>query len=352
MGATAASDLAPLLSVLMRTQHRRPATLEEALLSLAAQSCDDFELLLLAHDVSEDGIRELQALVDAYPPSFVDRVRIVPVHGGGRARPLNVGIREALGRYIVILDDDDVALSHWVAEFQKAAALHPTGVLRGLVAQQEVAPVLWHGTTPGYDVVGRPRCPWQQTFDVIEHFTENHSPTGGWAVPRHVFRERSLQFDESLPVLEDWDVLMQAVLTIGVSSIDQIIVLARLWRTGDSSTLLRSEVEWHRARSVVLARLDADSLALPPGSATRLHIMGFQAQEATTRIADLTDELSAARSELQQSEAARRDTEEQLLGERRKIAEIWSSRSWKLSKPLRGVGRLSRRYRRPPPDGS
>src|SRR6516165_4845723 len=53
MGATAASDLAPLLSVLMRTQHRRPATLEEALLSLAAQSCDDFELLLLAHDVSE-----------------------------------------------------------------------------------------------------------------------------------------------------------------------------------------------------------------------------------------------------------------------------------------------------------
>jgi len=55
----------------MRTQHRRPATLEEALLSLSAQSCDDFELLLLPHDVSEGGIVEVQALVDAYPPSFV-----------------------------------------------------------------------------------------------------------------------------------------------------------------------------------------------------------------------------------------------------------------------------------------
>ena len=330
----------------MRTQHRRPATLEEALLSLSAQSCDDFELLLLPHDVSEGGIVEVQALVDAYPPSFVDRVRIVPVQGGGRARPLNVGITEARGRYIVILDDDDVAFSHWVAEFQKAAARHPTGVLRGLVAQQEVAPVMWHGTTPGYDVVGRPRCPWQRTFDAIEHFTVNHSPTGGWAVPRHVFQDRSLQFDESLPVLEDWDVLMQAVLASGVSSIDEIIVLVRLWRTGDSSTLLHSEGEWHEARSVVLARLDAGPLTLPPGSATRLHIMGLQAQEATTRIADLSEELSSARAELEQNEAVRRDTEEQLLAERHKIAEIWSSPSWKLSKPLRGLQRLVHTFRR------
>jgi len=316
---------------------------------MAAQSCDDFELLLLPHDVNEDGIAELQALVDAFPPSFAERVRVVPVSGGGRSHPLNVGIREAGGRYVAILDDDDLAFSHWVAEFQNAAAHNPTGLLRSLVAEQEVEPVMWRGATPGYDLVGRPRCPWQKTFDVIEHFTVNHSPTGGWAVRRDLFREGSLQFDESLAVLEDWDVLVQAALVSGVSSIDQITVLVRLWRTGDSSTSLHSEMEWHEARSVVLARLDAKTLTLPPGSATRLHIMGLQAQEAATRIAELTEELSAVRAELQHNEAVRRGAEEQLIAERRKISEIWSSRSWKLSKPLRGLERLVRQIRRTPP---
>ena len=74
--------------------------------------------------------------------------------------------------------------------------------------------------------------------------------------------------------------------------------------------------------------------------------MGLQAQEATTRIADLSEELSSARAELEQNEAVRRDTEEQLLAERHKIAEIWSSPSWKLSKPLRGLQRLVHTFRR------
>ena len=41
----------PFLSVVMRTQGRRPFSLEESLTGLLAQTVDDFEILVMAHNV-------------------------------------------------------------------------------------------------------------------------------------------------------------------------------------------------------------------------------------------------------------------------------------------------------------
>ena len=54
------------MTVLMRTQGTRPATLQEALLSLAAQTVQDFEVLLLAHNVP----RESSPIFDIWPMSL------------------------------------------------------------------------------------------------------------------------------------------------------------------------------------------------------------------------------------------------------------------------------------------
>ena len=82
----------PFVSVLMRTQGTRPATLQEALLSLAAQTDQDFEVLVLAHNVPRE-------TADPSPlpgrcvrrADFGSRVSVIPVDGGGRTRPLTVG---------------------------------------------------------------------------------------------------------------------------------------------------------------------------------------------------------------------------------------------------------------------
>jgi len=140
------------------------------------------------------------------------------------------------------------------------------------------------------------------------------------------------------------------VLRYGVSSIEEITALVRRWRTGDSSTSLHTEAEWHEARSVVLARLDAGPVALPPGSATRLHIRGLQMREANARVDQLTSELAAVKAALQNAESVQRGAEEELRAERRKISAIWSSPSWKVTKPLRGAERLFRRFRRVRPN--
>ena len=46
----------PLLTCIMRTQGKRREALEEILLCLSAQTCHDFEFIIIPHKVSEDSL--------------------------------------------------------------------------------------------------------------------------------------------------------------------------------------------------------------------------------------------------------------------------------------------------------
>ena len=199
----------PFLSVLVRTQGKRSHTFVETLLSLAAQECADFEVLVLCHDVDKAERARIDETIDEFHPAFSERVRVVEVCGGGRSRPLNVGAAEAVGRYLAVLDDDDVALGNWVGELRALAEGHPGMVVRIGVAEQWVTelPGAWDNET-GYEPVDRPRCPYPMHFDLLEHLDENHTPPSGFAVPRSLVTDLGQGWDESLPVYEDWDILL------------------------------------------------------------------------------------------------------------------------------------------------
>lgn len=149
----------PFLTVLVRTQGRRRSTLVETLLSLAAQTSQDFEVLILAHDMEETELAELNLLVESFDTEFTQRVRIVRVEGGGRARPLNVGIQRARGAYVAVLDDDDLAFAHWVEEFHRSASANPGSAIRTLVAEQPIEATSWDGS-PGYTTIGSTAIPF------------------------------------------------------------------------------------------------------------------------------------------------------------------------------------------------
>jgi glycosyltransferase involved in cell wall biosynthesis len=355
----------PFLSVLVRTQGKRPNTIVENLLSLAAQTVQDFEVLVLAHDMTEDQFVALRESVEMFDPTFTTRVRIVRVEGGGRAHPLNVGVLEARGTYVAALDDDDIAFAHWVETFQRAASAKPGTVVRAMVAEQQIEPAPW-GAMLGYTTTSAISLEFPERFDFWEHLWENQSPFCGIAFPRSCFTVMGVRFDEALPVVEDWDAMMQAALLCGVTDAGEVTSLYRRWQSADSSLATHRQDEWNRSRDVVLARIDGQTLPLPPGTLSdyhRLHeslkkrieliellvLERDAAREESSgrqeRIDELFEEMRTVREELHSTGTERNLSIELAQRQQDEIERIKRSVSWKLLQPLRSLRSLSGRMR-------
>ena len=90
----------PFLSVITRTQGKRRHMFAETLLCLQGQRNLDFELLVMAHNVDEEKSALIHEIVNDVPDWFRKKIRVIPVCGGTRTTPLNVGFEEAKGEYI------------------------------------------------------------------------------------------------------------------------------------------------------------------------------------------------------------------------------------------------------------
>ena len=102
--------MAPFFSVIIPVYNRAPA-LKRALESVLAQTCQDFEIVVV-----DDGSRDDPRAV---AQSFGDpRIRFIRQdnEGGGVAR--NTAIDAAAGRFIAPLDSDDVFLPHHLAQMK------------------------------------------------------------------------------------------------------------------------------------------------------------------------------------------------------------------------------------------
>ena len=320
-----AEERRPFLSVLVRTTGNRPETLRDLLLCLAAQVDDDFEVLLLAHGVLREAMSELGVLLSQQAESLRSRVRLVPVEpGGGRSRPLNVGVEQARGRYVCVVDDDDVVLANYVAEFRRLAEQRPGRVLRTVVVEQDVVETSW-GAELGYAATSGFRYSYPPDYDLVSHMHGNYTPFCGLAFPTALFRDLGYRFDEALAVLEDWEMQLRAVMTAGVVTSPAVTSIYHWWTggTGDNSKVVHSDDHWTAARGRVVAELDARPLLLPAGTFARLHRELARMSTVETDLIHARKELGETRKVLQESEHQR--------------AELMRSTSWRVTWPLRSV---------------
>jgi glycosyltransferase involved in cell wall biosynthesis len=107
MASTSGHGPAPRFSVVVPTFNRRD-TLATTLESVRAQSCTDWELIVV-DDGSTDGTDELVRELD------IDRLRYLWQENHGVSHARNRGARSALGRYVTFLDTGDEARPHWLA---------------------------------------------------------------------------------------------------------------------------------------------------------------------------------------------------------------------------------------------
>ncbi|RQR36306.1 glycosyltransferase [Burkholderia sp. Bp9131] len=257
----------PFLSIITRTQGKRLGNLRDTLLCLTAQTCQDFEVLIVAHKPEEKQYYAVKRVAEDLPEYMRNRVRVIRCDRGGRTAPLNDGFAAATGHYVAILDDDEIVFAHWVETFKKLSEKAAGCVLRATAAEQDIVST---GIRPdgalGYRTISAITTPYPSHFDFFEHLSQNYSPPLSLAFPRVAFQEMGIRFDESLDTAEDWDFEMRVAFVCGVESSPEITGIYRKWRSGESSFSVHSQAEWQRDYEKIVAKHNDQYHVFPPGT--------------------------------------------------------------------------------------
>ncbi len=95
------------VSIVIRTVSGRAALLDRALSSIAANSYESKEVVIVYQGVDERAVNDIRSVMDNYPDLVVYLLQNKTTEDQ-RAMNLNLGFHYSTGRYQAILDDDDV----------------------------------------------------------------------------------------------------------------------------------------------------------------------------------------------------------------------------------------------------
>ncbi len=95
--------------------YNRAEPLRRALASVLAQSCQDFEIVMVDDGSADDPRATVEAFADP-------RIRFFRQENGGGGSARNTGIDKAQGRYVAFLDSDDVFLPNHLDQMRRLLA--------------------------------------------------------------------------------------------------------------------------------------------------------------------------------------------------------------------------------------
>ena len=179
--------------------YNRAAALQDAIASVLAQTCQDFEILVV-----DDGSKDDP---ESVAESFNDpRIRFIRQEneGGGMAR--NTAIDAAIGRYIAPLDSDDTYLPHHLAAL-KALLKNPDNASGNLVGYARLVVDRGEGRT-----FLKPPCGIRPGEDMGEYLLCDRGfvPTITLAVPREIAQR--VRYHVNLRPAEDTDFAIRLAL--------------------------------------------------------------------------------------------------------------------------------------------
>ncbi|MCS5722018.1 glycosyltransferase family 2 protein [Herbiconiux sp. CPCC 203407] len=329
----------PFLSVVMRTQGTRIASMREAFLSLAGQDDTDFEVVVVGHRLGQTELKDVERAIEDNPAWLRDRVRLLKVDHGNRVIPLNLGFAASTGKYIAILDDDDVPFANWVSTFASLARDRPGAIARAVAVRQDIVSVSVLGR-PGVRTEGPPERMFPGTFDFLEHLSYNSTPPVSVAFPRGPFHDLKIRFDETLETTEDWDYLMRVAAITGVASSPLVTSIYHWWKTGQSSRTDHSQEAWDKNHAAILRKLDETTMLLPYGVAK--DVREWLSDRRSQQQRDLERDLRLMQHE---QDTGQLQQERDRMLKLQRVTEILDSTSWRAAGVLRLPARLLRRGR-------
>jgi len=276
----------PFLSIVMRTTGRELFPLRDVLNCLVGQTNQDFEVLLVGHNLDLERQVNVERVLETVPRAMLHRIRFLRTEGGNRTVPLNLGYAQAAGRYIVTLDDDDLVFGHYVSTFRQLADIYPGRLLRVRCTAQNARESSVRGGSPGAISTGPIRTEYPANFDFVNHLHDNFTPCMSVAYPREVFHVFNLKFDEDLSTAEDYDMMMRAYSLFGIAESPEITCIYRRWEGKASSSQIHSAEEWAQNHDRIKTKLDRMAVILCCGELAeirrRTRVSVFVQQDSTT----------------------------------------------------------------------
>ena len=250
----------PAVSVIVCTFNRLHL-LPRSLASVAAQTMGDVEVVVV-----NDGGLDPSSVVDRFRSQLDITLVNQPTNRGVTAAH-NAGLQAARGRWIAWLDDDDRFLPNHLATLVDHAS------------DGAVVPYT-DGARVIEDAQGRPTSrevlPVPETFDRDRLLVENFIPALGPLAPRELTLDLG-GFDETLPVLEDWDMWIRLSAHLPFVHVPEVTYEYRV-RGGRSNLTTRATFKFHTALIDVYGKhpvpsqswMAADRARLLDASAPRL----------------------------------------------------------------------------------
>lgn len=204
------------ISVVMPTYNTETEMLRQAVESILSQTFREFEFLIIDDGSTNESVDYLNSLRD-------ERIRLIrnPVNLG-ITKSLNVGLKEAKGKYIARMDADDISLP---TRFEKQYAYmeaHPDVILCGarVAFFKDVPP-------PPVEKTGEARLDMDEYR--IALLFENPGPYHPTAFFRHQsLLVHHLQYDESLVYAQDYG-MWESISHFGQISVLQNVLLNYRW---------------------------------------------------------------------------------------------------------------------------
>lgn len=201
----------PLVSVIIPA-YNATRTLQETVQSALSQTMSDFEIIIVDDGSSDDTLEVARSIED-------ERVRVLTQPNGGVAAARNAGIRAASGKYVALLDADDLWVPHKLER-----------QLEVLESGQDVYAVQSGATfvNDSLEVLSVRLCfPTQNALLETLLFQNMQANMSNLVIARHKFDEMGY-FDTQLEILEEWDMAIKVARHCNLVSLEESLLLYRV----------------------------------------------------------------------------------------------------------------------------
>ena len=229
-------SIAPVISVLMPTYNTPVYMLQEAVESILNQSFSNFEFIIIDDGTTNESKSYLDSISD-------ERVSLIRNSENiGISKSLNIGLKEARGKYIARMDADDISLPDRFAKQLQFMEDNPDVFLCGSNYRDfgERNKVVHYGIKD------------MDTYRIRLLFINPGPPHSTFFIRRKMLLDFNFKYDESLNSSEDYYFLYEIAQVGSISVLGDVLLLHRVSK---NQSMQKHNDYLHRCNRIIRKRL-------------------------------------------------------------------------------------------------